>query len=97
MSLMCCDKLWGEHVVYSEDDDTQPRATSTDRQLAALRGSQPSGTWRLGLGLASHPAWRVSASLSVSDHNVPTADRSEGAADPVSKMHVVDTLGQGSS
>jgi 3-isopropylmalate/(R)-2-methylmalate dehydratase large subunit len=46
-----------------------------------------------GLSLAARPVWRVSANLAVSDHNVPTTDRSEGIADPVSKLQV-DTLDQ---
>ncbi|MDP9109233.1 MAG: 3-isopropylmalate dehydratase large subunit [Pseudomonadota bacterium] len=35
--------------------------------------------------------WRVSANLAVSDHNVPTTDRSHGITDPISKLQV-DTL-----
>jgi 3-isopropylmalate/(R)-2-methylmalate dehydratase large subunit len=46
-----------------------------------------------GLILAKRPVWRISANLAVSDHNVPTTDRSEGIADPVSKLQV-DTLDQ---
>jgi 3-isopropylmalate/(R)-2-methylmalate dehydratase large subunit len=44
-----------------------------------------------GLKLAERPVWRISANLAVSDHNVPTTDRSHGIADPVSKLQV-DTL-----
>jgi 3-isopropylmalate/(R)-2-methylmalate dehydratase large subunit len=43
--------------------------------------------------LAKRPVWRISANLAVSDHNVPTTDRSEGIADPISKLQV-DTLDQ---
>jgi 3-isopropylmalate/(R)-2-methylmalate dehydratase large subunit len=46
-----------------------------------------------GLNLAKRPVWRISANLAVSDHNVPTTDRSEGIADPISKLQV-DTLDQ---
>jgi len=46
-----------------------------------------------GLSLAKRPVWRISANLAVSDHNVPTTDRSVGIADPVSKLQV-DTLDQ---
>jgi 3-isopropylmalate/(R)-2-methylmalate dehydratase large subunit len=45
------------------------------------------------LSLAKRPVWRISANLAVSDHNVPTTDRSEGIADPISKLQV-DTLDQ---
>ena len=41
--------------------------------------------------MAQRPVWRISASPAVSDHNVPTTDRSHGIADPVSKLQV-DTL-----
>ena len=44
-----------------------------------------------GLKMAQRPVWRISANLAVSDHNVPTTDRSHGIADPVSKLQV-DTL-----
>ena len=44
-----------------------------------------------GLELAGRKVWRVSANLAVSDHNVPTTDRSHGIADPISKLQV-DTL-----
>jgi 3-isopropylmalate/(R)-2-methylmalate dehydratase large subunit len=44
-----------------------------------------------GLKLAERPVWRISANLAVSDHNVPTTDRSQGIADPISKLQV-DTL-----
>jgi 3-isopropylmalate/(R)-2-methylmalate dehydratase large subunit len=46
-----------------------------------------------GLNLAGRPVWRISANLAVSDHNVPTTDRSEGITDPISKLQV-DTLDQ---
>ena len=32
--------------------------------------------------------WRLSANLAVSDHNVPTTDRSHGIADPISRLQV---------
>jgi 3-isopropylmalate/(R)-2-methylmalate dehydratase large subunit len=44
-----------------------------------------------GLSLAQRPVWRNSANLAVSDHNVPTTDRSEGIKDPVSRLQI-DTL-----
>ncbi|MEQ1805940.1 MAG: 3-isopropylmalate dehydratase large subunit, partial [Burkholderiaceae bacterium] len=44
-----------------------------------------------GLDLAGRKVWRLAANLAVSDHNVPTTDRSAGISDPVSKLQV-DTL-----
>ncbi|WP_286308291.1 3-isopropylmalate dehydratase large subunit [Polynucleobacter sp. HIN5] len=82
------DKLWDEHVVHSEEDGTA--TIYIDRQLLHEVTSPQAFE---GLSLAARPVWRVSANLAVSDHNVPTTDRSEGIADPVSKLQV-DTLDQ---
>jgi len=82
------DKLWDEHVVYSEEDGTA--TIYIDRQLLHEVTSPQAFE---GLSLAARPVWRISANLAVSDHNVPTTDRSEGIADPVSKLQV-DTLDQ---
>ena len=82
------DKLWDEHVVHSEEDGTA--TIYIDRQLLHEVTSPQAFE---GLSLATRPVWRVSANLAVSDHNVPTTDRSEGIADPVSKLQV-DTLDQ---
>ena len=40
------------------------------------------------LDIASRKTWRISANLAVSDHNVPTTDRSHGIADPISRLQV---------
>src|SRR5690606_5458352 len=41
-----------------------------------------------GLKVAGRRPWRVEANLAVADHNVPTTDRSQGIADPVSRLQV---------
>lgn len=82
------DKLWDEHVVHSEEDGTA--TIYIDRQLLHEVTSPQAFE---GLSLAVRPVWRISANLAVSDHNVPTTDRSEGIADPISKLQV-DTLDQ---
>ncbi|QWE17837.1 3-isopropylmalate dehydratase large subunit [Polynucleobacter corsicus] len=82
------DKLWDDHVVYSEEDGTA--TIYIDRQLLHEVTSPQAFE---GLNLAGRPVWRISANLAVSDHNVPTTDRSEGIADPISKLQV-DTLDQ---
>ena len=46
-----------------------------------------------GLRLAGRKPWRLSANLAVADHNVPTTDRKNGIADPISRLQV-DTLDQ---
>lgn len=88
MSRTLYDKLWDEHVVCSEDDGTA--TLYIDRHLLHEVTSPQAFE---GLNLAKRPVWRISANLAVSDHNVPTTDRSEGIADPISKLQV-DTLDQ---
>jgi len=80
------DKIWDEHVVHTEDDGTA--VLYIDRHLLHEVTSPQAFE---GLDLASRKVWRISANLAVSDHNVPTTDRSHGIADPVSKLQV-DTL-----
>ena len=80
------DKLWDEHVVHTEDDGTT--VLYIDRHLVHEVTSPQAFE---GLDLAQRKVWRLSANLAVSDHNVPTTDRSHGIADPVSKLQV-DTL-----
>jgi 3-isopropylmalate/(R)-2-methylmalate dehydratase large subunit len=88
MSRTLYDKLWDDHVVYSEEDGTA--TIYIDRQLLHEVTSPQAFE---GLILAGRPVWRISANLAVSDHNVPTTDRSEGITDPISKLQV-DTLDQ---
>ena len=80
------DKLWDEHVIHTEDDGTT--VLYIDRHLVHEVTSPQAFE---GLELAHRKVWRLSANLAVSDHNVPTTDRSHGIADPVSKLQV-DTL-----
>ena len=80
------DKLWDEHVVHTEDDGTA--LLYIDRHLVHEVTSPQAFE---GLDLARRKVWRLSANLAVSDHNVPTTDRSQGIADPISRLQV-DTL-----
>eukprot|EP01035_Chromulina_nebulosa_P012826 gene12826-17087_t len=41
-----------------------------------------------GLRLNKRMPWRLDANLAVADHNVPTTDRSQGIADPISRTQV---------
>jgi 3-isopropylmalate/(R)-2-methylmalate dehydratase large subunit len=86
MAKTLYDKLWDDHVVHTEDDGTT--VLYIDRQLLHEVTSPQAFE---GLKMAQRPVWRLSANLAVSDHNVPTTDRSHGIADPVSKLQV-DTL-----
>ena len=80
------DKIWDEHVVHTEDDGTA--VLYIDRHLVHEVTSPQAFE---GLDLAGHKVWRLSANLAVSDHNVPTTDRSHGITDPISRLQV-DTL-----
>ena len=80
------DKIWDEHVVHTEEDGTS--VLYVDRHLVHEVTSPQAFE---GLDLAGRKVWRLSANLAVSDHNVPTTDRSHGIADPVSRLQV-DTL-----
>ncbi|MBO9687415.1 3-isopropylmalate dehydratase large subunit [Roseateles chitosanitabidus] len=77
------DKLWDEHVVHTEEDGTA--VLYIDRHLVHEVTSPQAFE---GLDLAGRKVWRLSANLAVSDHNVPTTDRSQGIADPVSRLQV---------
>src|SRR5882724_9896851 len=82
------DKIWDEHVVHLEEDGTT--VLYIDRHLVHEVTSPQAFE---GLDLTGRKVWRVSANLAVSDHNVPTTNRSQGIADPISRLQV-DTLDQ---
>jgi 3-isopropylmalate/(R)-2-methylmalate dehydratase large subunit len=86
MARTLYDKLWDDHVVHTEEDGTT--VLYIDRQLLHEVTSPQAFE---GLEIANRAVWRNSANLAVSDHNVPTTDRSAGIADPISKLQV-DTL-----
>ena len=80
------DKLWDAHEVRTSDDGTT--MLYIDRHLLhEVTSPQPFA----GLELSSRKLWRIDTNLAVSDHNVPTTDRSKGISDPLSKLQV-DTL-----
>jgi 3-isopropylmalate/(R)-2-methylmalate dehydratase large subunit len=83
MAQTLYDKLWNSHVVHSEDDGTA--ILYIDRHLLHEVTSPQAFD---GLKLAGRKPWRVSANLAVADHNVPTTDRVNGIADPISRLQV---------
>jgi len=85
------DKLWDAHVVRQEADGTS--LIYIDRHLVHEVTSPQAFE---GLRLAGRKPWRVDANLAVADHNVPTAHREQGIADPVSRLQV-ETLDQNCS
>jgi len=77
------DKIWDEHVVHTEDDGTS--VLYIDRHLVHEVTSPQAFE---GLDLAHRKVWRISANLAVSDHNVPTTDRSKPNPDPESTAQI---------
>ena len=80
------DKLWESHTVHAESDGTT--ILYIDRHLLHEVTSPQAFD---GLRLAGRTPWRVSANLSVADHNVPTTNRANGIDDPISRLQI-DTL-----
>ncbi|MCA1978778.1 MAG: 3-isopropylmalate dehydratase large subunit [Thiobacillus sp.] len=76
-------KLWDAHVVHVEPDGTS--LLYIDRHLVHEVTSPQAFE---GLKLAHRTPRRVDAAVAVPDHNVPTTDRSQGIADPVSRLQV---------
>ncbi|MYZ48175.1 3-isopropylmalate dehydratase large subunit [Propylenella binzhouense] len=82
------DKIWADHVV-----DQQPDGTALlyiDRHLVHEVTSPQAFE---GLRMAHRPVHAPERTLAVVDHNVPTSDRSEGIADPESRLQV-ETLAE---
>ena len=80
------DKLWNAHEVRRNEDGTS--ILYIDRHLLHEVTSAQAFE---GLEVAGRKPWRIDTNLAVSDHNVPTTDRSGGISDPISKLQV-DTL-----
>lgn len=83
MAQTLYDKLWQSHVVHTSDDGTT--LLYIDRHLLHEVTSPQAFE---GLKLAGRQPWRKSANLMVADHNVPTTGRSQGIADPISRLQV---------
>jgi 3-isopropylmalate/(R)-2-methylmalate dehydratase large subunit len=83
MAQTLYDKLWQSHVVHTAEDGTS--ILYIDRHLIHEVTSSQAFE---GLKLAHRKPWRNAANLVVADHNVPTTHRSEGIADPISRLQV---------
>jgi 3-isopropylmalate/(R)-2-methylmalate dehydratase large subunit len=77
------DKLWDAHVVRRNEDGTC--LLYIDRHLLHEVTSPQAFE---GLRLNRRPVWRRDANIATADHNVPTLDRAQGIADPVSRLQV---------
>jgi 3-isopropylmalate/(R)-2-methylmalate dehydratase large subunit len=80
------DKLWDDHVVYTEPDGSA--LIYIDRHLIHEVTSPQAFE---SLRMTGREVWRRDANLATVDHNVPTTGREQGIADPVSRLQV-DTL-----
>lgn len=76
-------KIWDQHVVHEEPDGTT--LLYIDRHLVHEVTSPQAFE---GLRLAGREPRRPQAVLAVPDHNVPTTDRTQGIADPMSALQI---------
>jgi 3-isopropylmalate/(R)-2-methylmalate dehydratase large subunit len=77
------DKIWDSHVVEAAADGTT--TLYIDRHLVHEVTSPQAFE---GLRVAGRKVRRPDATFAVADHNVPTTDRSQGIADPESRLQV---------
>ncbi|MDH4193564.1 MAG: 3-isopropylmalate dehydratase large subunit, partial [Nitrospirota bacterium] len=77
------EKIWDQHVVREEPDGTT--LLYIDRHLVHEVTSPQAFE---GLRLAGRKPRRPAAALAVPDHNVPTTDRTQGIADPMSALQI---------
>ena len=87
-ALTLYDTLWDSHLVHQKDDGMS--LIYIDRHLLHEVTSPQAFE---GLRLSGHQPWRTDTNLAVPDHNVPTTNRENGIADPISRLQV-DTLEQ---
>ena len=84
--LTLYDKLWGEHVVHTEEDGAV--LLYIDCQLVHEVTSPQAFE---GLRLAGRTPWRPGSIVAVADHNVPTEPGLQAIPDVISR-HQVETL-----
>ncbi|MFZ3323708.1 MAG: 3-isopropylmalate dehydratase large subunit [Usitatibacter sp.] len=86
MAQTLYEKLWNSHLVREDSDGTG--LLYIDRHLVHEVTSPQAFE---GLEVAHRQPWRIDSVVATADHNVPTAHREQGIADPISKLQV-DTL-----
>ncbi len=86
MPLTLYDKIWNEHIVHQQDDQTT--LLYVDRHLIHEVTSPQAFE---GLRLSKRTVRKPNLTLAVADHNVPTSNRSKGIDDQESKIQI-DTL-----
>ncbi len=80
------DKIWNEHLVHQNTDGSA--LVYIDRHLIHEVTSPQAFD---GLDIEKRKIWNKDSIFAVSDHNVPTKNRSSGISDKISKLQV-DTL-----
>ena len=80
------DKIWNEHLVHQNTDGSA--LVYIDRHLIHEVTSPQAFD---GLDIEKRKIWNKNSIFAVSDHNVPTKNRSSGISDKISKLQV-DTL-----
>ena len=83
MSKTLYDKIWENHLVHEQDDETS--LIYVDRHLVHEVTSPQAFE---GLRLQNRKVRRPELTLAVPDHNVPTTDRSKGIDDKESRIQV---------
>ena len=83
MSKTLYDKIWENHLVHEQKDGTS--LIYVDRHLVHEVTSPQAFE---GLRLQKRKVRRPEFTLAVSDHNVPTTDRSKGIDDEESRIQV---------
>ena len=77
------DKIWNEHLVHEQDDETA--LLYVDRHLIHEVTSPQAFE---GLRLTNRQVRKPNLTLAVADHNVPTTDRFKGIKDEESRIQV---------
>ena len=83
MPLTLYDKIWNEHIVHQQDDQTT--LLYVDRHLIHEVTSPQAFE---GLRLSKRKVRKPNLTLAVADHNVPTSNRSQGINDKESKIQI---------
>lgn len=76
-------KIWDDHIIHTDENGSS--LIYIDRHLVHEVTSPQAFE---GLRMAGRKVHSVSGTLAVADHNVPTTDRSQGIAEPESRLQV---------
>jgi 3-isopropylmalate/(R)-2-methylmalate dehydratase large subunit len=87
MPLTLYDKIWNEHIVHQQDDETT--LLYVDRHLVHEVTSPQAFE---GLRISKRKVRKPNLTLAVADHNVPTTNRTEGIDDEESRIQVEELI-----